>query len=260
MPDLTELQTSFLRYLTGRGGTCKDLVVEQGGVSADTRLGIYRNAYRLRLRDTIETDHEMLGRYLGDDLFEDMVDRYIRECPSQCFSLRDFTAGLPRFLRKTPPFSDHPILSELAAFERLLLDVFDAREAPRVNLDGLRAVAPVHWPTLRLRFHPSTQLFGAQWNSVESWRALKDDNDPPAATRKAKTSHWLLWRGAERLSHFLPVSPIEHALLVAALHGEPFSAMCERMTAWVAEDQVSGQALGLLQKWLDQGLIVRLDV
>ena len=71
---------------------------------------------------------------------------------------------------------------------------------------------------------------------------------------------WLDGRWEPRLGRTAhALAPHEHAMMVGALHGESFAALCERMTLRVAEDQVSGYALGLLQKWLAQGLIAVLD-
>lgn len=259
MSDLADLQTRFLGFLTDRGGDIRDLVAEQGGVSADIRLEIYRKGYRLRLREAIDTDHEVLGSYLGDELFDRMVGDYIGRYPSQFFSLRDFTVNLPIFLRETAPFSEHPILAEIADFERLLLDVFDARDMPRANFGRLRDLTVEQWPDLRLRFHPSMQMFNTQWNSVECWRALKDGQHPPDAGPKAQKSHWLLWRGRDRLSQFRPLVPSERAMLLAALHGRSFSELCEQMTEWMPEGQVSTHMFNLLQGWLHQGLVVHLE-
>ena len=36
----------------------------------NTRLGIYRNAYRLRLIEVLGNDYEVLRKYLGDELFD----------------------------------------------------------------------------------------------------------------------------------------------------------------------------------------------
>jgi hypothetical protein len=257
--DLAELQADFLRFLaTGEDGMAR-WVTAQGGASVHARLGIYRNAYRLRLREAIDTDHEMLGRYLGDELFDQMVQGFIRSHPSHYYSLRDFTARLPAFLSEASPFADHPILSEIAAFERLLLDVFDARDLPRLALADLRAVPPERWPGLRIRFHPSLQLFAARWNSVESWRALKEGGTPPVPERRENEAYWLLWRGRDRLSHFRPLARAEHAMLMVGLHGEPLSTLCERAGEWMADAEVSAQVLESLNDWIEQGLIVRFD-
>ncbi len=258
MSDLADLQKRFLGFLTDRGGDIRDLVVEDQGISASTRLDLYRSAYRLRLREAIDTDHEVLGRYLGDELFDRMVQEYIACYPSRFSSLRNFTVHLPVFLRETAPFSEHPVLAEIAAFERLLLDVFDAPDLPRAGVNRLRVLTRDQWPGLRLRFHPSVQLFNTRWNSVECWRALKEERQPPTAAPKARETHWLLWRGWDRLSHFRPLADSQHAMCVAALHGRNLSELCERMTAWLPEEQVSEHMLKQLRGWLDEGLVTRL--
>jgi hypothetical protein len=255
MGELADLQHRFAGFLTGQGDDIRDLVAEQGEVSIETRLGIYRNAYRLRLRETVDTDHEMLGLYLGDALFEQLVDAYIERHPSHFFSLRDFTSHLPLFLREAPPFADHPILAELAAFERLLLDVFDAPDAPRANIAHLRQLSPDRWPELQLRFHPSMQLFRAEWNCVECWQALKAGETPPAASPQP-ASHWLLWRGRDRLSQFRSLPPPERALILETLAGAPLSALCERLASDLPQAQVGTHLLEVLREWLDQGLIL----
>jgi hypothetical protein len=252
--DLRALQHRFSRFLRGKGGDIQELIAPQGKLSVASRLGIYRNAYRLRLRETIETDHEILGLYLGDELFEQMVDGYIERCPSRFFSLRDLTTRLPGFLRQTPPFADHPVLAELASFERRLLDVFDAPDASRAHLEELRRLSPDHWPDLQLRYHPSMQLFTAQWNSVECWRALKTGGTPPEAIQQPG-SHWLLWRGCDQLSQFRSLPALERSLIVSALAGAPLSVLCEQLAAELPEDQVGPRLLDRLGNWLEEGLI-----
>lgn len=260
MSDLAELEQRFLGFLTGTSpeAPLRELVADQGGIPPEVRLAIYRNAYRLRLRETIDTDHEILGRYLGDELFETLVDGYVAAHPSRHRSLRDFTRELPGYLRRSEPFSDHPMLAELAAFERLLLEVFDARDADRVDLAELMALAPEAWPGMRLRFHPSVQQFRADWNSVEIWAALKAETPPPDAVRQS-VSHWLLWRGRDRLSQFRPLAFLEQKLLDLALRGANFACLCEAAGVEIAESEVSGTMLGMLSDWIGAGLIRRLE-
>ena len=181
MPGLADLQARFVDFLSGKNELITRSIAEQGNINTETRLNIYRNAYHIRLKLALETDHEMLGIYLGDDLFEVMADGYIETHPSHFTSLRHFGDQLPEYLNKTAPFNEHPIISELALFERRLLDVFDAADAERAALSALKEIPPDDWPGMRLRFHPSTQLFTAGWNSIESWKALKAGQAPPAA-------------------------------------------------------------------------------
>ena len=258
MQALRELQTRFIDYLTGDSAEMESIIQAESQPELQARLGIYKNAYRIRLRQVIETDHEMLWSYLGDELFEQMVTGYISSHPSHYTSLRNFCDRLPDYLANTSPFDQHPIIAEIATFERLLMDVFDAGEAELADLSTLRALNPDDWPAMRLRFHPGVQLLQTNWNSIESWKALKDDTDPPTA-RDDVSQHWLLWRDIDRLSQYRPIEADEHALLSLAISGEAFSALCEALLNWYPVTEASVVSLRYITAWIEQGLITTLE-
>jgi len=254
MPGLADLQTRFIDFLSGKSGLITCSVAEQGNIDAGTRLNIYRNAYQIRLKQALETDHEMLGIYLGDELFELMATGYIAAHPSSFTSLRHFGDRLPEYLKQAEPFNAHPIASELAFFERRLLDVFDAPDSQRVPLSALREIPPGDWPNMKLRFHPSTRLFAAGWNSIESWKALKAGQDPPAAQLQGD-AYWLLWRGDDLLSGFRPVDTDEYFLLSLAIEGNSFAALCESLLSRHDEDRTGAICLNYVSRWFEQGII-----
>ncbi|MEE9423313.1 MAG: putative DNA-binding domain-containing protein [Gammaproteobacteria bacterium] len=258
MPQLDELQTQFLGYLSGKNDRLKGSVVDQGNISVQTRLDIYKNAYQIRLKLALETDHEMLGIYLGDTLFDQMVDGYIHQHPSHCTSLRDFGESLPEYLKITEPFKQHPIIAEIARFERWLMDVFDAADADRLLFSDIQEISPQKWPALRFRFHPSLQLFNTEWNCVESWKALKNTSEPPPATQQAD-KHWLLWRSTELLSEFRPLEEDEYRFLSLAVSGETFAALCESILEWHDELDVSALSIEFLSRWFEQGIVIAIE-
>lgn len=257
MSRLAELQRSFFSYIVGQGDDFVGHVSEQGKPGAAARADIYRSAYRLRLREAIDTDHEVLGAYLGDALFESMVQGYIDSYPSRYSTLRLYAEQLPQYLREHPPFADHPVLSELASFERMLLYAFDAASAERVSENALAELPAARWPFLRLRFHPSVQVFCAHWNSVEIWQALKAAQVPPEAMPQPQR-HWLMWRNDERVTEFRQLDARELDCLRTAIGGGDFASLCEGLMQHHAQEAVSAQALEMLQGWLRQGLVRRL--
>jgi hypothetical protein len=60
--------------------------------------------------------------------------------PSKHPSLRFFADRLPDYLQNTAPFSDHPILAEMASFERTLLNVFDSADADTLSQQLLQQI------------------------------------------------------------------------------------------------------------------------
>ena len=254
---LAQRQQQLLAYLLGQAPSDKEdirqHIVQQGKVATSQRLGIYQNAYHLRLKETIDTDHSILGRYLGDDLYEQMMNEFIEHCPSLHFSLRHFADPLPDFLSRQPPFNAHPQISELARFERLLLSAFDALDTDRTSLDQLTKLDQELWPNMRLRFHPSVQLFVSQWNVVNIWQQLKQDEIPPEPVEEKNT--WLVWRNHERLTEFRPIDNIALCMLEMFQRGKNFADVCQALLEVAPEHQVSEQALSHLLNWLELGLI-----
>ena len=257
-PELKKLQQDFMQYLLlpnqQTGEQFHNWVSEQSGLPAASRMQIYANAYLMRLRETIDTDHEILGMYLGDDLFEKMVEGYVRQHPSTFRSLRQFADALPDYLAKDEFFSQYPLLSELAAFERRLINAFDAADSETASFAELQAIAPELWPNIHFRFHPSLQLFSCSTNAVESWQALKAEQAPPQPETNEQR-YWLIWRGKERLTEFISLAPYQQALIHGFLEGNNFASQCESMLQWFDQEQAALQVLQALQAWFEMGII-----
>lgn len=250
---LSDLQAQMIDYLVDDKLSIAKQVVDHGEVSRDVRLHIYKNAYQARLKETIDNDHQMLGLYLGDDLFDEMVSGYIHAYPSQSTSLRHYADALPQFLREHKPFSEHPIISELAYFERLLMFAFDAKDVERFTREKLMETPPDDWPELVFRFHPSMQIAHFDYNAVESWQALKQEQAPAPAIAKKNT--WLLWRNHERLTQFRSLTLQENTLLDMMLQGANFASLCDFLLESTGQEDISQLALTYLLTWLDDGIL-----
>lgn len=260
MADLRSTQQAFMDFiLQGEMQNKAELpfvsLIEQGqGIGVDKRAEIYFNAYRSRFWETIETDHEMLGLFLGDDLFERMANGYIASNPSGFRSLRQYCDALPEYLKQDEFFSQYPVISDLAAFERRLLTSFDAADAERSQFAELQVIDPELWPGLSFRFHPSTQLFECNTNAVESWQALKAGRAPEADENRGRR-YWLVWRGEERLTEFRSLSEPEYRMLQGFVRGESFQQQCELMLNWCDEQLAAQQVLMAIQNWFAAGII-----
>jgi hypothetical protein len=250
---LTELQQCFLDAMLSDDDSVKHHVVEQGELSREQRVSIYKNAYKARLTESIETDHEILGIYLGDELFEQMAQGYIKTFPSNNRSLRNFSNHLPEYLKQISPFKEHPVIAELARFERRLLDAFDAADAKRATLDELKLIPEHCWPTMTFRLHPSAQLFTTDYNCVECWQALKVNQIPPEPNNQIR--NWLIWRNHERLTEFMSLTGTELQILEFMLSGKTFADICNKLANNMPEQEVSAFSVESLISWLNKGII-----
>lgn len=270
MSELAKLQSQFMDYLLTESldgqtplsqgaAEFQARIADQQGIGADVRLQIYANAYRIRLKETMETDHEMLGLYLGDELFDKLAAQYTQANPSRFRSLREFCDALPDFLQQDSFFSQYPILADIARFERRLLNAFDAADTSRASFSELQALAPEYWPNCRLRFHPSVQIFICHSNAVESWQALKQAKTPATADYQSRRA-WLLWRGTSRLTEFISLTEEQLLLLQGFIRGENFASQCELMLEFHDEQLAPMKVLQALQAWFTMGIIRSVEV
>lgn len=257
MTDLRRLQCDLMNYLINKDAKAKDYIAKGGLIDRDKRLSIYSNAYKVRLRGVIDLDHELLSYYLGDDLFDLLVTEYIRHYPSHVPSLRDYCKNVPLFLKETQPFSEHPVLAELARFEQLLLYSFDASDADIACINHLSGLPPESWPTLKIRFHPSVQLFSTETNCVQIWQALKVKSNPPEVQTNI-FSQWIVWRSQERITEFRSLQESELLMFDTFVRGGDLAQVCEALLEFHAEDDVSRIAIECISQWIERGQVTRI--
>jgi hypothetical protein len=255
MSDLAKLQQQFMNLLQGESSDISEQIAQQGQLNTQQRLSIYQSAYKIRLRAVIEQDHEQLGIYLGDDLFEMMVDGYLALYPSTHTSLRIFAEKLPDYLAANTPFSDYPILADIAKFERLLLSTFDASDKTLLNVSELESIEPQQWPNLLLKLHPSVQLVVFNTLAVECWQAIKQKQTPPEP-RVSEPRFWVVARDAQRLTQYLSVDAQEYRLLSLLKQNTPFAQLCQSCLNELPGEQITGFLITKINQWLERGWLI----
>jgi hypothetical protein len=259
--ELAQLQRSFLtaiRDCAADAGAALSTKLAIGDINrSGIGLAIYQNAYAARLSEALANDHPLLGKYLGDALWQPLCQRFIQAHPSNVRSLRNFGDTLPVFLRANEPYAARAVIAELAQFERRLLDCFDSADAELATWKQLLATPGEHWASLHVCFHPSLQRHTVQWNSVEIWRALKAQLEPPTLHSEMKS--WMLWRDAERITRFRALAMSEHAYEDLAYQhfqaGGDFAGLCELLQQTHDSAAVPAMALRLLQLWCNEGWV-----
>lgn len=98
-------------------------------------LGIYQRGYILRLTKCLAEQFRALRYALGDQLFDRFAGEYLRDSPSQSYTLNDLGRRFASYLNDNRPDGDLPesqretwidFMVELASFEWLHFSLFDA--------------------------------------------------------------------------------------------------------------------------------------
>lgn len=229
-------------------------VLATARAGAARRLGVYADAYRLRLVAALANDYPALRGLLGEAGFDRMMRAYIAARPSCHANLRWYGGALARYLSHSPQWRRRPLLTELARFEWALGLAFDAADAPLAAVQDAARVPADRWPEMRLRLHPSVQLLRLRSNAPLVWRAASTGRESPAAAMRRRPVHWLVWRKGHQ-PFYRALSREEAWALGAVAEGRCFSDLCDGLRRHVRAAHAAQRAAQLLKGWLEQGLV-----
>ena len=254
MSDFARQQSEFQRgILTGDDSVLAE-ILDSPREKREVLLGVYRHAYGSRLVEAMGNDHELLHSYLGDEMFNEMGYAYVAANPSRNPNLRWFSQVLPDFLKSSAPYSNYPILSDLAALEKALNDAFDAKEAPALAVADMAGFAPEVWNDLEFMAHPSAIRLDLTTNAFAVWLALKNDETPPDAVALEEPCRLLIWR-EDVVPMFRELSAEEAMIWDEAARGISFGVLCSMLATYDDPEGAAARGAGYLHGWVTAGLL-----
>lgn len=248
------VQTQFQDYVLGQSKekpAIAAVISDRFGLSAERRLAIYYDAYRIRLGEALSEAFDKTHAYVGDQTFADLSAAYIDQYPSRFRNLRWYGGEFPDFLARA--VADHPIVAELAAFEWALGLAFDAADAPVLSTEQVQLLGTDDWEQIGLVLQPSQQLLELHGNAPAIWLALEKDEIPPPVTRADAPRTWLIWR-KNLQAHFRSLEPAEAQALRGLAQGQRFSKVCADASE-SADTDITPQIAGWLQGWLAESVL-----
>lgn len=289
MNRLHSLQSDFQSFLLEGDTRIQQRVTGTEKASVELRLAIYHDAYRLRLIEALGSNYPVLQAWIGHEEFEKLSLAYIKEYPSQHFSIRYFGDRLAQYLATNDIYRDKPFLSEMAKLEWALSQAFDAPDSSPIDITTVATVAPAAWPQMRFTFHASVQLLTLQWNVPPIWKAVNkflqaeekqdschgETSSTPSAHETTQTKDeqvtnvpepalsehpqsWLVWR--QDLKNYFRSLSVDEAWALTAAHDHDFAGLCEGLCEWIDAQNVAPHAAGLLKQWVIEGLIQKIKI
>lgn len=252
---LGDLQRAFQDYLLATSDGFSNAVRDTGKADRITLLGVYRDAYVLRLIEVLTNDYPGVRAMAGPADFDFLARAYIAAHPSRHPSVRWFGRHMPDFLATTPPFNGAPAAAEMARFEWTMGEAFDAPDAAPVTAAGLMALAPEAWETLTFTVLPSLRRLRCAYEVPQAWqRHAEAEPGSLEVPLLDEPAEWAIWR-PERMTHFRSLEADEAMLLDALTAGRAFPDMCEALVPQIGEEHAMARAAGLLRGWVEEGMI-----
>jgi hypothetical protein len=263
---LPALQRWFLEVVTHPDGVAagaaaaegpapEDIVLPSRALDAEARLGIYAEAYFLRLLEVLEEDFPGLVALLGPERARALFRDYVAACPSQHQNLNQLGKRLPDFLSEGG--GDVPgrlFAVDLARLERAIQDVFDAPRAPVLEAEDVLGRAPEEYAELVLALAPHAHLLTLE-HPANTWYQSFRDGDLREAPAPAR-AHLLLYRRDFRVWR-LGLEAAQHRLLELLAAGEPLGLALGSLALEFDGGAFAEQVGGWFRDWAAMGLFAR---
>lgn len=242
-------------------------LADTGQLSAIAALGIYQRSYYARLLSCMRDQFPALCFSLGEAIFNQFATEYLREHPSNSYTLYELGSRFPNYLNDTRPDRDKDIdqrerwidfMVELAEFERLAFGLFDAKgDEPRL-VTQLDAADHDLLPQRCLAIHQ------ARFPVAHFYCAVRDNGSPTLPPYKH--SFVALVR-KEFKTQLIPLSYEQYTLLYNFIQTSSLSSALERSAQSLAKvkpmnsNELSAYLLnqwagptGWKTSWIKQGL------
>lgn len=256
---LMRLQEQFQHFLLTGHNEINESVLLTEQLSVETRLGIYREGYKLRLIESLTSSYPGVHVYLGTEEFEKLCGSYIDNYPSNYRSIRWYGHALADYIMSY--YNQHnAYLVELADFEWKMTLAFDAADVDVVQVAKMASVPAQAWAGLQFVLHPSVHRINYFWNVIPIWQALMNEQEIPVLDKSIRAVPWLLWRSPDYVIQFYSMSEEEAWGIDALIQGLSFGELCEGFCQWFKPEEVAMRAASYLKTWIQNGVISRLQI
>ena len=133
------------------------------------RLGVYADAYFIRLADSLASDFKAVARALGTPDFRRLAADYLLAHPSDSAHIGDIGTRLPSFLETHAFSKSFPFLPDLAWLEWTAIRSLYKTRLPAPGIAAWSQVAEDAWPAARFVLDPTVHLLTTAWPVDQLW-------------------------------------------------------------------------------------------
>ena len=254
MTTLKTLQDSFLDAVLHKNSIFLPEIGDHPRLTQAEQAAIYTDGYHLRLIEVLQDTYPALHTLVGDSTFERIALDYIRQNPSQHFSVRYYGHRLAAFIENKNSYGNDELLAEMARFEWALRSAFDEKNQKSISIDCLVQLEAKDWGSIQFVTGLHVHHIRLNWNVPVLWKAIEQNADPQPPQRISQAIEWLIWR-PELETRFRSLTSQEATLLRLLASRKNFSQLCESLLDH-EDAEPEKTAATFLYQWLCDGVIV----
>ena len=218
-PSLHKLQTQFAGWMLGRHDSGLPDAVAGNGLAPEARLQIYRNVIFNNLTAALRTAYPAVLKLVGEEFFEIVAARYIRDYSFTSGNLQDFGAQFSDCLAALPEATHLLYLADVARLEWTRQLAYLAADTDALEPTALTGVPEDAQCDLRLGLHSSVHLLESDYPLLEIWEFCQRAQAGHLRLRDP-SQRLLIWRSHDSRIAMQSLLPAQFAFMRALQAGE----------------------------------------
>ena len=171
MPALRELQLGFAAALFDEADESVHAHIVEDGMTAEARLGIYRNNLHEGFIKALAIDFPVIERLVGADYFRQLALELLRAHPSRSGNLHHIGGPFAPFLKQKFAATRYACFADIAALEWAYQQAQIAADAEALSADAFRGIDPADYERLTFVLRPACGFVQSIYPIVSIWRA-----------------------------------------------------------------------------------------
>jgi len=175
---LKNFQKQFVSMLTSNIESLElvnDIIPAGNLESAHEAIGAHKNGYIARLTEALGETFEGTWFSMGDELFFEICEQYIKRHHSIEYNLSNYGLNFPLFLEEKKDYINIPFIQDMARFDWLFKEIYHEEQHSHIlTSDLLRLQENLH---LRLLFGNAVRLYDSQYAIYQIWKERKGSQD-----------------------------------------------------------------------------------
>ena len=179
MISLRNLQREMVNFALGESATAPSEWIVVNGLSAERRLGVYRNNAQMGFSNALQATFPVLVRLSGEDWFNHTALCYQRLHMSRSGDLNTVGSAFAAFLADTLRGGEYEYFADVARLEWAYSQALNQREAAPANFEGLDRATDESYRHLRFVVNPTACLIESKYPLFAIWRSNRGDSKNP---------------------------------------------------------------------------------
>jgi len=142
-----------------------------GTPRAERGFEIYRNNYRVNLREALRVTYPVTAQLVGDEFFAEMINVFVTAHPPRSPVLIEYGVELPAFISHFEPAAVVPYLADVARLEAAWNDAYHSPEGGHLQPSSLVGLSGETLAVTGVVMHSSAQLVRSSFPVASIWES-----------------------------------------------------------------------------------------